>query len=41
VEPLVGRAVDVPPALAGLLARPAHADPVPADYDALRERLLA
>ncbi|MCH6484433.1 threonine synthase [Pseudoxanthomonas sp. LH2527] len=41
VEPLVGRAVDVPPALAALLARPAHADPIPADYDALRERLLA
>jgi len=41
VEPLVGRAVGVPPALADLLARPAHADPIPANYDALRERLLA
>lgn len=41
VEPLIGRAVDVPPALADLLARPAHADPIPADYGALRERLLA
>ncbi len=41
VEPLIGRAVDVPPALADLLARPAHADPIPADYGTLRERLLA
>ena len=41
VEPLVGREVEVPPALAELLARPAQADPIPADYDALRERLLA
>ena len=41
VEPLVGHAVGVPPALADLLARPAHADPIPADYGALRERLLA
>ena len=39
VEPLIGRAVEVPPALADLLSRPAHADPIPADYDALRERL--
>ena len=41
VEPLIGREVEVPPALADLLARPAQADPIPADYDALRERLLA
>ena len=41
VEPLIGRTVEVPPALADLLARPAHADPIPAEYDALRERLLA
>lgn len=41
VEPLIGREVEVPPALAELLARPAQADPIPADYDALRERLLA
>ena len=39
VEPLIGRALEVPPALAALLARPAHADPVPADYAALVERL--
>lgn len=40
VEPLIGRAVEVPPALAELLSRPAHADPIPADYGALRERVL-
>lgn len=40
VEPLIGRPVEVPPALADLLVRPAHADPVPADYQALRGRLL-
>lgn len=40
VEPLVGHPVEVPPALAELLARPAHADPVPPDYAALREHLL-
>ncbi|WFC43390.1 threonine synthase [Pseudoxanthomonas sp. SE1] len=40
VESLIGREVEVPPALAELLARPAQADPIPADYDALRERLL-
>ncbi|MEL1264806.1 threonine synthase [Pseudoxanthomonas putridarboris] len=41
VEPLIGRAVEVPPALAELLARPAHAEPIPAEYAALRDRLLA
>ncbi len=41
VEPLIGRALEVPPALAVLLARPARADPIPADYAALQERLLA
>jgi threonine synthase len=41
VEPLIGRAVEVPPALADLLARPAHADPVPAEYAALRHVVLA
>jgi threonine synthase len=41
VEPLVGHAVEVPPALADLLARPAHAEPVPNDYDALRRVVLA
>lgn len=40
VEPLVGRAVDVPPALDALLRRRAHADPVPASYDALRQRIV-
>jgi threonine synthase len=41
VEPLVGRAVPVPPALADLLARPAHAEPVSPDYGVLRDHLLA
>src|SRR5690606_28656649 len=40
VEPLVGHAVEVPPALAELLARPAHATPVQPEYDALRAHLL-
>jgi threonine synthase len=40
VEPLIGRALEVPPALAELLARPAHADPIPADYSAFREYVV-
>lgn len=40
VEPLVGHPVEVPPALAGMLARPARAEPLPADYAALRAALL-
>ena len=40
VEPLIGRTVDVPPALAELLARPAHAEPIANDYAALREAVL-
>lgn len=40
VEPLIGEAVAVPPALAALLGRPAHADPLAADYGALCEVLL-
>ncbi|HEY0178897.1 MAG TPA: threonine synthase [Dokdonella sp.] len=39
IEPLTGEAVDVPPALASLLARPARAEPLPADYAALKRRL--
>lgn len=35
VEPLVGHPVEVPPALGELLARPAHAEPVPPEYEAL------
>ncbi|MFL9582108.1 threonine synthase [Stenotrophomonas sp. AB1(2024)] len=41
VEPLIGRAVEVPPALAALLERPAHAEPCPPHYAALREFLLS
>ena len=40
VEPLIGRAVEVPPALAKLLAQPSHAQSLPADYAALRAMLL-
>jgi len=36
VEPLIGRELAVPPALAALLARPARATPLPAGYPALR-----
>ncbi|RPE75753.1 threonine synthase [Vulcaniibacterium tengchongense] len=39
VEPLAGRTIEPPPALAASLARPARAEPLPADYAALRERL--
>jgi len=41
VEPLIGRPVDVPPALAALLRRPAHAEALAPDYAAFRQRLLA
>lgn len=40
VEPLVGHPVEVPPALAELLARPSHAEPLAADPGALRRWLL-
>ncbi len=39
VEPLIGQALVPPPALADLLSRPAHADPMPADYAAFVETL--
>ena len=39
VEPLVGHAVALPPALAAMLDRPAHADPLADDGEALRRRL--
>jgi threonine synthase len=41
IEPLIGRQVEVPDALAALLARPAHAEPLLPSYSALRSRLLA
>lgn len=41
VEPLIGRAVEVPEALAGLLRRPSYAAAMPADYASLRGRLAA
>jgi threonine synthase len=40
VEPLIGREIPVPPALADLLARPSWAEPLAADYTALRARLV-
>ena len=40
VEPLVGHAVPVPPALAELLKRPSHAEPLAANPAALRRWLL-
>lgn len=39
VEPLVGHAVEVPPALAACLARPAHAEPLANDDAALKHAL--
>ncbi len=39
VEPLIGREVPVPPALAELLQRPAHAEPCLPEYAALRSVL--
>lgn len=40
VEPLIGKAVDVPPALAAMLRRPATAEPMVAADGALKEWLL-
>ena len=39
VEPLIGREVGLPPALAAMLARPSGADPLANDADALRDLL--
>ncbi|MBY6205542.1 threonine synthase [Halomonas denitrificans] len=36
VEPLIGKAIEAPPALADLLARPSHAEPLAPEDDALR-----
>jgi threonine synthase len=41
IEPLIGETIDVPSALAALLQRPTHSEPVAAHYTALRERLIA
>ncbi len=40
VEPLVGKAVEVPPALDELLQRPAHAESIPASYEALKKYVV-
>jgi threonine synthase len=41
VEPLIGEAVQAPPALADLLARPSHAEALAPEASALRRALLA
>lgn len=41
IEPLIGRRIDVPSALAALLRRPAQNEPLAPDYAALRALLLA
>lgn len=41
IAPLLGWVPDAPPALAAVLARPSHAEPMPADYAVWRERLLS
>lgn len=41
IEPLIGRRIDVPPALAALLDRPSRSEPIAANYTALRERLIS
>jgi stearoyl-CoA desaturase (delta-9 desaturase) len=40
IEPLIGIRIDVPAPLAALLDRPAQSEPMPADYAALRSRLV-
>lgn len=40
VEPLIGQLIPVPTALAAMLARPAEAEPIKADDNALRARLV-
>jgi threonine synthase len=40
VEPLVGRAVPVPPELQSLLDRPSHAEPLEPTLDAFRAALM-
>ena len=39
--PIAFWSVEIPPALAALLQRPAHAEPLAPDYLAFRQRLLA
>ena len=45
VEPLLGRRIEAPPALAALLERPSHAEPMAADFaslgQTLRQRIAA
>lgn len=39
IEPLIGREIPVPDTLGQLLQRPANAEPIPADYQMLEDRL--
>jgi threonine synthase len=39
VEPLIGQPVPLPPALADLLQRPSHAEPIDAEFERLRDQL--
>jgi threonine synthase len=40
VEPLVGQDIPLPPALAAMLARPSHAQPLADDANVLQDLLL-
>ena len=40
VEPLIGKTVPLPPALAELLGRPSHVEPIAAEFQALKKQLL-
>ena len=40
VEPLIGHAVEPPPALAAMLARPTVSEPLDASYESLKARLI-
>ena len=41
VEPVIGREVPLPGALAACLDRESRATPIPADFEALREHLVS
>jgi threonine synthase len=41
VEPAIGEAIPLPPALAEAIKRPRHSERVPVDYDVLKKLLLA
>ena len=41
VEPLIGEVISLPPALASLLDRPSHAEPIAAEFELLKKKLIA